>query len=312
MTTKIKAVRDGLSEKLQGGYAAPMMIKLPGYPQVVFDKPNEGEGGNNAAAEEADVNAAAEAAAAALAEAEASAAADDTSKEKAELVADKKALLADVMSKKAKLKETNEALAAAQEKLKSYEGVDPKKYAELVKKEQDAEVAAATAAGDFERVKTMMAEQHRQELADKDAQIEALRQASGSAAKTIDALTIGADFSGSKYIAENLTLSPTKARVIYGGHFETKDGKTVGYDKPAGETNRTLLVDSSGEPLSFDKAFEKIVQSDPDKNSVLKANVKPGSGGKTIDADTKKAPNPEDVPYGRDLIARQFFKDGQR
>lgn len=299
------------------GVRANPATNFLGAPRVAFS-PNE-DGTPTAeeqAAAAAAQAAAAEAAAAEekakqdLAEAEAAAALDETNKDKADLVAEKKALLAEVMDKKAKLKEKDAALAAAQAELAKFKGIDPVKYAALVKAEQDAEAAQALAAGDFDRVKQMMAEQHKAELAAKEAELEELRRANASTAKLIDGLTIGADFSGSKFIAENLILSPAKARVIYGAHFETKDGKTVGYDKPAGAANRTLLVNSSGDPLPFDEAFKKIFEADPDKDTMTKAKVAPGAGGKNnADAGRKEPPKTaDDGLYGRTRLAKHFFK----
>ncbi|MCY1309996.1 hypothetical protein D9M70_601460 [compost metagenome] len=73
-------------------------------------------------------------------------------------------------------------------------------------------------------------------------------------------------------------MTPSKARVIYGQHFDLVDGKVVGYDKPRGAANRTALVDSLGEPVQFEEALRKIVEADPDKDHLLKAKVKPGAG----------------------------------
>ena len=296
------------------GVRANPAMNFLGAPRVAYT-PNEDGTPTQAeldatAAAAAEAAAAEEAAAAALAEAEAAAAADDTNKDKADLVAEKAALLKEVMKKKEALKEKDIALQAAQAELAKFKGIDPAKYAALVKAEKDAEAAQALAAGDFDRVKAMMAEAHQSELAAKNAELEELRQASASAAKTIDSLTIGADFASSSFIKDSLILSPAKARILYGAHFETKDGKTVGYNKPAGEANRTLLVNSSGDPLPFDEAMKKVVEADPEKNSVLKAKVQPGAGGKTTpEAGKKEATKKEgdDGLYGRTRLAAHFF-----
>lgn len=299
------------------GYQPAPAMNYFGAPHIAFEAPND-QGADAEAARAAAAAAEAEAEASAAAEAEAAAAADAAAANDAdpeELKAEKAALLKDVMKKKAALKEKDDALAAAQAELAKYKGIDPTKYAALVKAEKDAEEAQALASGDFDRVKQMMAEQHKAEIAAKDEEIAQLRATSAGAAKTIDALTIGNDFASSKFIADNLTLSPAKARVLYGSHFETKDGKTIAYDKPAGEANRTLLVNSSGDPLSFDQAFEKIIAADPDKDSVLKAKVVPGGGSKSKPdagkAKEQQKQGTEDGLYGRTRLAAHFFKDGK-
>lgn len=303
MTTK--------TELAARGYQPAPAMNYFGAPQIAFDKPDD-QGTDDAAKAAAAAAAAAEAEAAAQAAAEAEAArvAADAAKDADELAAEKASLLKEVMKKKEALKEKDDALAAAQAELAKFKGIDPVKYAELMKAQTAAEEAQALAAGDFDRVRQMMADQHAAEIAEKNAEIERLRNESAGAAKVIDGLTIGNDFAGSKYIAENLTLSPTKARVLYGSHFETKDGKTVAYDKPAGSPNRTLLVNSAGEPLPFDAAFEKIIAADPDKDSVLKAKLNPGSASKTTGAEKKQEKQgSDDGLYGRSRIAAHFFKD---
>jgi hypothetical protein len=37
-------------------------------------------------------------------------------------------------------------------------------------------------------------------------------------------------------------------------------------------------VDASGTPLSFDEAFKKIIEADPEKDFLLKSKVKVGAG----------------------------------
>jgi hypothetical protein len=191
--------------------------------------------------------------------------------------AEKAALLREVMDKKAKLKEAQDAIAA-------YEGVDPVKVKALLAAEKAAEVAAAEAKGDFERVKTMMADEHKKEVERLQAVIDANNAATADKDALIDKLTIGNDFGTSSFIKDSLTLSPAKIRVMYGSHFEVQDGRTVGYDKPVGAAGRTMLVDASGNPVGFEDAMKRIVDADPDKKDILKADVLPGSSSKTTPA----------------------------
>lgn len=208
---------------------------------------------------------------------------------------EKAALIREVMEKKGKLKD-------AEEKLKSFEGVDVAKYRELIAKEAEAARKEAEAKGDFERVKQMMAEAHANEKAELERQLQEARDALGKKDGTINELTIGNDFGNSTYIQKELILSPAKTRVLYGAHFEIEDGKTVGYDKPRGDANRTKLVDSSGNALSFNDALAKIVNMDPDKKSVLRATAKPGAGSNTT-ASTGVKETPKDSGlYGASRI----------
>lgn len=296
--------------------ASSMMY--PGAPQIMF-APEDGTGtgtstetgqeADDAAAKAAAAAAEAEAAAAQeLADAEAAvAAAEDEGKDAKALAAEKAKLLREVMDKKNKLKDAEKKAADAAAALAAYEGIDPAKVKELVKKEQEAERAAAEAKGDFDRVKQMMAEEHSKATKSLEERIAALEADLGQKDDVIKALTVGNDFSSSAFIKESLTLTPTKARQLYGAHFEVVDGRTVAYDKPAGKTGRTMMVDASGNPLAFDEAFKRIIDADPDKETLLKAKVNPGSGSNSaqVKPSEKKTITPS---FGVDRIRASFSK----
>lgn len=290
--------------------------RKPGQVQRFFDASNDQGGGDDAAkkaAEEAAKKAAEEAAAAeaaakqAAAEEAAKKAAEEAAKKAAanpgdadaqKLAEEKAQLLREVMEKKSAIKEL-------QEQLKAFDGIDPAKVREMLKKEADAERAAAEAKGDFERVKQMMAEEHAKEVKTVQEQLEEMRKAAAEKDSVIDRLTIGNDFSGSSYIRDDLVISPAKARTLYGAHFEVKDGVTVAYDKPAGAANRTMMVDSAGRPLGFDAAFKRIVEADPEAKSLMKAKITPGGGSKTDPSAAKKTAVRDDS-YGAARIVKNL------
>lgn len=308
-TTAIATVR---AASYGAAAAAPI---YPGAPRIMF-APETGSGSGGAGDADADAIAAAAAAASTQKHAEDQAAAEkaaadaaetkaqkeledaeaaaaleaDKGKDSAALAAEKRDLLREVMDKKSKLKEAQAAAAAAAEQLKAYEGVDVAKYRELVKKEKDAETAAAEARGDFEAVKKAMAEEHQKATKTLEERIADLESKLSQKDQVIDTLTVGNDFGSSAFIRESLTLTPAKARQLYGDHFEVKDGKTVAYDKPKSAANRNPLVDASGNPLVFDEAFKRIIEADPDKETMLKAKVNPGSNSKTTPATVDKKP----------------------
>jgi len=273
-----------------------------GQRQITFDKPGEGNPGDaaDAAATEAAAKVAADAAIAKAAAdaAEAKTAADKAAADLAAAEAAKKDvppatdaekadLLREVMDKKAKLKE-------AQDALKLFDGIDPVKVRELLKKEADAEVAAAEARGEFDRVKEMMATEHTKDMDKLKADMEALRTVDGEKNSLIDKLTLGNDFGTSSFIKEKTILSVDKARKLYGDHFEVKDGRTVAFDKPVGAVNRTMFVDSSGNALAFDEAISRIINADPDKDTMVRVDALPG-GGSRSDPGSKLTPKPADT-----------------
>lgn len=210
-------------------------------------------------------------------------------------------LLKEVMEKKDKLKSTQKELDTIKQQLKDFEGIDPQKIREMLKAQADAEKLAAEAKGDFERVKQMMAEEHAKEIekvkSEKDQAASQLQEA----LNRINELTIGDAFARSTFIKDELILTPAKARTVYGSHFEMQDGRVVAYDKPKGASGRTLLVDGSGDALSFEEAVKKLVESDPDRDTILRSKLKEGAGSKA--ATEKVTPKQETAMSGVSRIA---------
>jgi hypothetical protein len=190
------------------------------------------------------------------------------------------ALLKETMKRKA----DNAELVA---KLKAFEGIDPAAIKELMAANDATKLAAKEAAdklladaGKFDLLKTSMAEQHAKDLKviqDKLDLAEATRTKSDT---TIGDLTIGQSFNNSAFVKDELILTPAKARTVYGTHFETENGKVVAYDKPRGEANRAPLVDASGNAVDFDAAMKRLIDADPEKDSMLRSKLLVGTGGK--------------------------------
>lgn len=190
-------------------------------------------------------------------------------------------LLKENMKRKEELRKAQEELANLR---KQFEGIDPELVRKLLNEKADAETKELERKGDYERLKQRMAEEHGKEVKTLKERIAELEGSVGKAYSTISDLTVGTQFSQSTFIADELTLTPAKARVIYGDYFDVEDGKVVGYDKPRGAQGRTALVDQYGSPVPFDAALRKIIEADPEKDHLLKSKVKPGAG-----SDTKKA-----------------------
>jgi hypothetical protein len=234
-----------------------------------------GDGANGGAGKSADELAAATAAAA-KAKADADAKAGKPSDEEAKL-------LKEVMDKKTKLEKAITDNAALQAQLKQFEGIDPEAIRKMLADQKFAEDKQLEAKGDFDRLKARMAEEHAKEVKSLKDENDELKAQSAKANSMIGDLTVGTEFGNSKFISEELTLTPSKTRVIYGDHFEIVDGKVVGYDKPRGNAQRTALVDQYGNNVSFDDAMRKIIEADPEKDHMLKSKVKAGA-----DSDSKK------------------------
>jgi len=218
---------------------------------------------------------------------------DKTDEEKARL-------LKDVMKKKEKIKGLEGQLSDIQAALKSFEalGLGADELGELVEAKRKAETEQLEKKGQWDKLREQMVSEHNKVLEAKDNRIAELEKALGDKNGIVEELTVGHAFDNSKFISEDLIVPPNKARQLYGSHFDIEDGKVVGYDKPRGVEGRVQLVGGDGNPLSFDKAFEKIIESDPDRDNMIRSRAKPGAGSKS---QGKGAPVKSDKPQARGL-----------
>ena len=198
-------------------------------------------------------------------------------------------LLKELMAQKNRAKELAAELEGAKKRLSDFDGVDPAKARKLLADEEEAARKAAEARGEYDRLLAQMGERHQAEQAALNGRLSEAQTTVTALQKEIAELTVGSAFSGSAFVNSDLTLTATKARVIYGSHFEYKDGKVVGYDKPAGASDRTLLVSSTGEALSFDEALRALVEKDPDRDRLLRGKAKAGAGSATVTKGAKAA-----------------------
>lgn len=210
-------------------------------------------------------------------------------------------LLKEVMEKKEKLRKAQGELDALRAKINEYGGIDPEEVRALVKREQEAKQKEAEARGDFEQVKKMMAEEHQHEVEKLNNTIAELKQKLDQNAATIDDMTLGANFANSKYINENLILTPTKARALYGSYFDLKDGRVIAYDKPAGAADRAPLIDGSGDLYDFDTAFQKIIEADPDRDTLVRSKIKEGARSRTDNLKSQNRTNGQKL-FGKSRI----------
>lgn len=203
-------------------------------------------------------------------------------------------LLKENMKKKGELAKSAEDIGKLQAQLKAFEGIDPEAIRKMLGEQKNAEDKQLEAKGDYERLKQRMAEEHVKEVKTLQDQLLEIQGKLGKATGTINELSIGTQFGQSKFIGEELTLTASKAKVIYAEHFDLEDGKIVGYDKPRGATSRTALVDQYGNSVAFDEAMRKIVDADPEKDYLLRSKAKPGASSDSKKGGTPPAAGPTD------------------
>lgn len=86
---------------------------------------------------------------------------------------------------------------------------------------------------------------------------------------------VGGSFARSKYIAEKLAIPADMAQAAFGARFKVQDGKLAA-TLPDG--NPIYSRANPGQPAGFDEAIEILVDAYPHKDSILKADNRPGSG----------------------------------
>ncbi|WP_141690331.1 MULTISPECIES: DUF6651 domain-containing protein [unclassified Ensifer] len=206
-----------------------------------------------------------------------------------------KTLLREVMEKKNRIKDL-------ESDLKRFEGIDPDAVRALLEEKRAAELKAEEEKGNFARVKEMMVIEQDKALKSLNDQIADLQAQLGQKDSTINELTVGRSFSESKFIGEDLVLTRGKARALYSSHFEVVDGRIVGYDKPVGAKDRTEIVGADGKPVSFEDAIKRIVDADPDKESLYRDKSKPGAGSSSTKVDLPKTKEQDKGLYGAGRI----------
>lgn len=193
-------------------------------------------------------------------------------------------------------------LAKAKADAAKFKGIDPEKAKADAAKVTAAEAATlaaekakATAEGNFERLREIQSQEHEAAItAANTAREEADARAAKADERLATAQTKGA-FASSRFFIDETILTASKAERLYGDHVEIEDGEVVVYDKPAGAAKRVKIMDSRGNPLSFDEAIKKVVDADPDKDSLMRSRMKAGAGSKTEEGK---------VVVGKDRLSR--------
>ena len=213
-------------------------------------------------------------------------------------------LLKEVMDKKTALRKTQAELDEVKARLKDFEGLDAAEIRALLDEKKALETRKLEEKGEWDRLKAQMAEENKKAVDAVNAQLAAEKNRGDALARQVAELTVGGAFSSSAFIKDELTLPPSKARALYGSHFEYDAEKiaVVAYDKAAGAAERTLLVDAQGEPLPFEAALKKLIDADPDRDQITKSKVKVGTGSRTTEKGKAPAQTFEQ-PKGIDRIA---------
>lgn len=186
-------------------------------------------------------------------------------------------LLKEVM----KLKEKAKAEEDLRKKLEQqYSGIDLEAARSALKAAEEAEEKELERKGEYERLLNKQKEKADALLEVERNRAKEMEEKLQTAMRAVDELSLGNAFANSKFIQDKLALTANKTRALYSSHFDIVDGKLVAFDKPKGAVDRTQLIDASANPLSFDDALADIINSDPDKEYLLKVEARSGAGSK--------------------------------
>ena len=201
-------------------------------------------------------------------------------------------LLKEVMAKKTALKQMEE----------KFKDVDPELYRTMLQERQQLQDSAQAEAdrleqerlkaeGKFDELLQAQARQadsrveqvkaqYQKELSEATGELEGLKAQLEGQQTLINSLTIDSAFANSQFIREELlpAFNPAKTKKLYGEHFDVVEGKVVAFDKPRGATDRAQLVNKDGNPLAFEEAISRLVESDPDADAMKRSKHKEGAG----------------------------------
>lgn len=202
---------------------------------------------------------------------------------------EKASLLKETMKTKEAKKKAEEA---AKELAAKTEGLDLDAIREMLANKEKEEEETAKKNGEFSRILEKQAEAAKKREEALAKQLEEMQSKIAAETERTNALTLSNAFASSRFIQDKLTLTANKTKALYADHFEIVDGELVAYDKPKGSSNRTPIVDASGSNVDFETAIETIINADPEKDHVLKADLKGGAGSKQTTVGETRNLNP--------------------
>ena len=169
---------------------------------------------------------------------------------------------------------------AAEEKLKTFEGIeDPETARKALEFQRNVKDGEFIAAGKAEEMKSGLTRTFEEKYAAQTkagtAKIQELETKLRDVAGRYDQEVVGNAFANSKFIRDRTAVPLKMIQATFGVQFKNENGVIVG--RHAGGE---LIVGTDGNPAKFDDAFERIVEAFPDKDMILKGNNQQGSGAR--------------------------------
>lgn len=197
-----------------------------------------------------------------------------------EVVFDAPAAVAKIASLNTEARTHREAKEAAEAKAKAFEGIDDaeaaRKALETVKNIKDGDLTTAAKVQEIKDAAKRAAEE--QVAAANKASADKLSQTQTELQKITSqfyAEKIGGSFNRSKFISEKAAIPADFMQARFGQSFKVEDGKIIAYDNAG---NKIFSRSRPGELADFDEALETLVDQYPQKDQILKGEVRAGGG----------------------------------
>lgn len=156
----------------------------------------------------------------------------------------------------------------AETKLQAFVDLDPAKAREALEKLKDIDLKKLVDSGKLDEVRNEMKKAYEPKLT-------AAEERAKKAEARTNSLLLGDAFSRSKFIPAKMANSPVTVQAIFGGRYIVENDQVVPLDDKG---NKLHSLSNPGELATFDEALEIMVNNHPDKASLLKSDMKPGSG----------------------------------
>ena len=152
--------------------------------------------------------------------------------------------------------------------LKAFEGLDPEQARDALDKIGKLDLKKLVDAGQVDAAVAAALKPVQDKLDAESQRAQALEQ-------QLHGEIVGGSFARSKYIAEKLAIPADMVQAAFGRHFAVADGKLAALDANG---NPIYSRKQPGAAAEFDEALEILIDQYPHKDTILKADNKPGSG----------------------------------
>lgn len=156
----------------------------------------------------------------------------------------------------------------AEKKLKAFGDLDPEVARKAVETISKIDAKKLIDSGEVDKLRDQIKNEFTKQMDEKD-------KANLSLQSRIDNMLVDGIFSNSNFVRENIAVPSDMFQAFFRNNFKVEDGKVVAYGK---EGNRLLSKAKAGEYADPEEALQILVESHPQKDTILKANVGNGTG----------------------------------